>query len=175
MPLGRITRFAPTPAGARRVNVMRAGRAGVKALAPPDDLFADFSREKAAARRAGATAEAAHLAAFRRSRYRARYRRHVLGNPESRAALRALVEEGKRAPVFVMCMCPYRTAGQACHTYLLLELARELAPGLRIAREPKPAPRAGSPRARRPGRSADGRAAGATGRPARPARRRARR
>ena len=44
MGLGRITRFASTPAGSRRVNVMRSGRAGVKALAPPEDLFADFSR-----------------------------------------------------------------------------------------------------------------------------------
>src|SRR5712692_6346874 len=93
MGLGRITRFAPTPADSRRVNVMHAGRAGVKALAPPDDLFADFSREKSEAKRAGASAEAAHAAAFRRTRYRARFREHILSSGDSREALRALVEE----------------------------------------------------------------------------------
>jgi hypothetical protein len=37
-----------------------------------------------------------------------------------------------------MCMCPYRTPGEACHTYLLLELARELDAGLTILPEPPP-------------------------------------
>jgi hypothetical protein len=37
-----------------------------------------------------------------------------------------------------MCMCPYRTRGEACHTYLLLELARELDPALTILPEPRP-------------------------------------
>ena len=126
MGLGRITRFAPTPADSRRVNVMHAGRAGVKALAPPDDLFADFSREKSEAKRAGASAEAAHAAAFRRTRYRARFRRHIVSSADSREALRALVEEAKARDVYLMCMCPYRTPGEACHTYLLLALAREM-------------------------------------------------
>jgi len=151
MGLGRITRFAPTPARSRRMNVMRAGRAGVKALAPPDDLFADFSREKAAAKGKGASAEAAHAVAFRRTRYRARFRRHILGSVESRAALRALVDEAKTGNVYVMCMCPYRTPGNACHTYLLLELARELDPKLRLVPEPRPArpARRSAPPARR--------------------------
>jgi hypothetical protein len=141
MGLGRITRFAKTPAGARRVNAMRAGRAGVKALAPPEDLFADFSRDKQAARRAGASAEDAHASAFRGTRYRDRYRRHMQSDPDARRALRALVEEARDADVFVMCMCPYRTPGEACHTYLLLELARELDPTLRILPEPTPSGR----------------------------------
>jgi hypothetical protein len=141
MGLGRITRFAKTPAGARRVNTMRAGRAGVKALAPPDDLFADFSRHKSAARRAGAPAEAAHTDAFRRTRYRDRFRRHILSDLEATRALRGLVEEAREGDVYVMCMCPYRTPGQACHTYLLLELAREVDPTLRILPEPKPSGR----------------------------------
>jgi hypothetical protein len=139
MGLGRITRFAPTPAGARRVNVMRAGRAGVKALSPPADLFADFSREKSQARRDGGSAEAAHEAAFRRTRYRARFRQHITASADSRQALRALVEESKTADVYVMCMCPYRTPGEACHTYLLLELAREMDPAVRLLPEPPPA------------------------------------
>jgi hypothetical protein len=139
MGLGRITRFAATPAGSRRVNVMRAGRAGVKALAPPADLFADFSRAKTQARRAGAAAEEAHAEAFRRTRYRARFRRHILGSAASRAALSALAEEAKAGDVYVMCMCPYRTPGGACHTYLLLDLAREMDPTVRILPEPRPA------------------------------------
>jgi hypothetical protein len=146
MGLGRITRFAPTPAKSRRVNVMRAGRAGVKPLAPPEDLFADFSREKAAAKHAGASAEAAHATAFRRSRYRTRFRRHIRGSADSRAALRALVDEARAGDVYVMCMCPYRTPGDACHTYLLLELAKELDRKVKLLREPRPA---GAPRSRR--------------------------
>ena len=47
------------------------------------------------------------------------------------AALRRIVEEARSADVYLMCMCPYQTAGGACHTYLLLELARELARGRR--------------------------------------------
>jgi hypothetical protein len=145
MGLGRTTRFAPMPAGGRRVNVMRAGRAGVKALAPPADLFADFSREKSQARRAGASAEAAHAAAFRRTSYRARFREHIQRSPASRQALRAVIEAAKTADVYVMCMCPYRTPGEACHTYLLLELAREMDPAVRILPEPPPSrPRARS-------------------------------
>jgi hypothetical protein len=137
MGLGRITRFAPTPAGARRVNVMRAGRAGLKALAPPTDLFADFRRAKAAARRAGLASDAAHTAAFRLTRYPARFRRHILSSPASRAALRAITREAKAGDVYLMCMCPYRTPGGACHTYLLLALARELDPSVRILPEPR--------------------------------------
>ncbi|PYT13192.1 MAG: hypothetical protein DMF51_11430 [Acidobacteria bacterium] len=106
MGLGRITRFAKTPVGARRVNAMRAGRVGVKALAPPDDLFADFSREKSEAKRAGASAEAAHAAAFDRTRYRERFREHIRSSGDSREALRALVEESKTRDVYLMCMCP---------------------------------------------------------------------
>lgn len=147
MGLGRVTRFAPTPAGARRVNVMRAGRSGVKELAPPPDLFADFQREKAARRGAGADAGAAHLEAFQRVRYRSRYREHVRVDPAARGALDALLENARSGDLYVMCMCPYRTPGEACHTYLLLELAREMAPGLEILPEPPPRPRSG-PRGR---------------------------
>lgn len=152
MGLGRTTRFAPTPAGARRLGVMRAGRAGVKALAPPEDLFADFAREKAAARRAGTAADEAHAAAFRRTGYRDRFRRHIQASADSRTALRALVEEARTRDVYVMCMCPYRTVDEACHTYLLLELAREIDPALRLLPEPRPATparRGGPPRRRR--------------------------
>ena len=138
MGLGRITRFAPTPPGAARLNVMRAGRAGVKALAPPLDLFEDFSREKMAMKKAGGSAEDAHIEAFRRTRYRERFRAHIGGSAESRAALRELVAAAKDRDVYVMCMCPYRTAGEACHTYLLLELARELDGALELLAEPRP-------------------------------------
>lgn len=143
MGLGRITRFAPTPAGGRRVNVMRSGRAGVKALAPPADLFADFGRAKVEARRTGASAAEAHATAFRRTRYRARFRRHILSSLDSREALRTLVEESRARDVYLMCMCPYRTPGQACHTYLLLDLAREMDPAVRIVPEPAPRTPAG--------------------------------
>lgn len=146
MGLGRITRFAPTPAGARRIGVMRAGQAGVKALAPPEDLFADFGREKTDAKRAGASAEEAHAAAFHRTRYRDRFRRHILSGADSRAVLRAVVDEAKTRDVYLMCMCPYRTAGDACHTYLLLELAREMDPAVPILPEPRPAAPAGPKR-----------------------------
>lgn len=138
MGLGRITRFAPTPAGARRVSVMRAGTAGVKELAPAPELLADFLREKKALVKKGMPAEKAHLEAFARSDYRARFVRQFRSEGRSLEALRALVGEARERDVYVMCMCPYKTPGGACHTYLLLELARELDPKLKILAEPKP-------------------------------------
>jgi hypothetical protein len=52
--------------------------------------------------------------------------------------LRTILEEAARGDLYLMCMCPYRTPGEACHTYLLLELARELVPSLEILPEPPP-------------------------------------
>lgn len=138
MGLGRTTRFAPTPAGARRVNVMRAGRAGLKALAPPPDLYADFQREKAALRTRGLDAAHLHGETFRRVRYRDRYVQAIRASGEAMAALRTIVDEARAGDIYLMCMCPYRTPDEACHTYLLLELARELDPDLRILAEPRP-------------------------------------
>jgi len=138
MGMGRITRFAATPAGARRVNVMRAGRAGLKDLAPPPDLYADFQREKTGLRARGGEAGQIHLETFRNVGYRERYLASIRTNPQAMQALRALVEEAQARDVYLMCMCPYRTPGEACHTYLLLELARELDPGLAILHEPRP-------------------------------------
>jgi hypothetical protein len=138
MGLGRTTRFAATPPGARRINVMRAGRAGLKELAPPPDLFADFQREKVALRRPGQDTAGLHAETFRRVRYRERYLRHIRASAESMAALRAIVDEARSGDIYLMCMCSYRTPGEACHTYLLLELARELAPTLEILSEPRP-------------------------------------
>jgi hypothetical protein len=140
MGLGRITRFAPTPAGARRVNVMRAGRAGLKELAPPPDLFADFQREKAALKKRGGEAGQIHLETFRNVHYRERYLAAIRTNPQAMQALRSIAEDARTQDVYLMCMCPYRAPGEACHTYLLLELARELHAGLAIVPEPPPRP-----------------------------------
>jgi hypothetical protein len=138
MGLGRTTRFARTPAGARRVNVMRAGGSGLKALAPPPDLFADFQRVKEDLRKAGLDAGGRHAETFRRVHYRRRYLDAMRASPAGMAALRAIVDAAGSADIYLMCMCPYRTPDEACHTYLLLELARELDPGLPILPEPRP-------------------------------------
>lgn len=115
---------------------MRAGRAGLKALAPPPDLFEDFQHEKAARRR-DADGDP-HAEAFRRVRYAERFRAHVRSSPEARTALRAVVDEARERDVYLMCMCPYRTPEEACHTYLLLELAHALEPSLVLLPEPRP-------------------------------------
>jgi hypothetical protein len=128
---------------------MRAGRAGLKDLAPPLDLFADFQREKAARKAHGDDAALAHAAAFERVRYRDRYLRHVRSDAGAVAALRAVVGDASAADLYLMCMCPYRTPAEACHTYLLLELARELAPALTILPEPEPRRPAAAARHRR--------------------------
>ena len=138
MGLGRTTRFAAAPRGSRRVSVMRAGTAGVKALAPPPDLFEAFRREKAALVKGGLAADRAHAEAYARTRYRQRFLDHMRSSPASMQALRALVTEARERDVFVMCMCPYRAPGEACHTYLLLELAREIDPAVEIVAEPRP-------------------------------------
>jgi hypothetical protein len=138
MGLGRTTRFAAAPPGSRRVSVMRAGTAGVKALAPPPDLFEAFRREKAALMKSGLGADRAHAEAYARTRYRQRFLDHMGSSPASMQALGALVAEARDRDVYVMCMCPYRTPGEACHTYLLLELAQEIDPAVKILAEPRP-------------------------------------
>jgi hypothetical protein len=130
---------------------MRAGRAGLKELAPPPDLFDDFRREKAAGH--------AHLETFRRVRYRERYLRAMRESHEAMRCLRALVDEARSRDLYLMCMCPYRAEGEACHTYLLLELAREIDPRLAILTEPRPRARRSASAARRGPASRSGRAA----------------
>jgi hypothetical protein len=137
MGLGRTTRFAPLPPGARRVSVMRAG--GLRALAPSARLLRAFVAAKRARLAQGLPADAAHAAAHRDTGYRERYLAELRARPAARPALRRLIEDARQHDVYVMCMCPYRTRGRACHTYHLLDLARELAPRLR--RLPEPAPR----------------------------------
>ena len=138
MGLGRTTRFAPAPPGSRRVSVMRSGTAGVKALAPPVDLFEAFRRAKAALVKRGLGAERAHAEAYAHTQYRTRFLAHVRSTASSMQALRALVAEARERDVYVMCMCPYDTPGRACHTYLLLDVAREIDPTLPILPEPRP-------------------------------------
>jgi hypothetical protein len=138
MGLGRTTRFAAAPRGSRRVSVMRAGTGGVKALAPPAELFEAFRREKSKLMKAGLGADRAHAEAYARTGYRQRFLDHVRSSPASMAALRALVSDARERDVYVMCMCPYRTPGEACHTYLLLELAREIDPAVKTLPEPRP-------------------------------------
>lgn len=138
MGLGRTTRFAPLPVGARRVSVMRAGAGGVKALAPSTALLGEFQARKRQLVREGASTEAAHAKAHASMDYRARYLAEIKGRPDGIAALRQLVEEARTRDVYLMCMCPYRTPGRACHTYALLDLAKELDPSVREVPEPAP-------------------------------------
>ena len=136
--LGRTTRFAPLPPGSRRVSVMRAGAGGIKALAPSPELLADFQAKKRALIRVGKTADQAHAEAHSLLGYRERYLAEIKARPEAIPALRQLIAEARTSDVYVMCMCPYRTPGRACHTYALLDLARELEPGLLELPEPIP-------------------------------------
>jgi len=117
---------------------MRAGSAGVKDLAPPVDLFEAFRREKASLTRQGMSAERAHAEAFRRTHYRQRFLSHVRSSASSMQALHRVIADAREHDVYLMCMCPYHTSGDACHTYLLLELARELDPAVTILPEPRP-------------------------------------
>jgi len=117
---------------------MRAGSAGVKALAPPVDLFEAFRREKAALTKQGLTADRAHAEAFRRTRYRERFLSYIRSRASSMQALQRVIADAREHDVYLMCMCPYRTSGDACHTYLLLELARELDRSVTILPEPRP-------------------------------------
>jgi hypothetical protein len=117
---------------------MRAGAGGVKALAPSARLLRDFLARKRALVRTGMTASAAHAAAHRSVHYRTRYHEELRARPAARAALRDLLDEARTRDVYLMCMCPYRTRGRACHTYALLDLARQLDPHVRRLSEPAP-------------------------------------
>lgn len=151
--LGRTTRFAPLPEGARRVSVMRAGTAGIKALAPSPELLADFQAKKHALMHVGKTADAAHAEAHSLLGYRERYLTEIKARPEAMAALRALIQEARERDVYLMCMCRYNTPGRACHTYALLELARELDHGVSELAEPVPKRHAAAGQAPAAGRS----------------------
>jgi uncharacterized protein YeaO (DUF488 family) len=126
------------------VSVMRAGAGGIKVLAPSDELVAEFQARKRALVRAGAAPDAAHSAAHRDMGYRGRYIAELRARPGALPALRQLIAEARTRDVFLMCMCAYRTRGRACHTYALLDLARELDPSVRQL--PEPAPRRPRPR-----------------------------
>jgi len=141
MGLGRTTRFAPLPAGARRISVMRRGAAALAVLAPSEALLADFIAKKRALVETGRDRHAAHAEACRLIDYRARFRQEIRSRPGAMAALRRLVQDAAAGDLYLMCMCPYRTRESACHTYLLLELARELDPTVALLPEPAPRPR----------------------------------
>jgi uncharacterized protein DUF488 len=130
------------------VSVMRAGAAGIKALAPSVELLTEFQERKRALVRAGTAPEAAHRGAHEAMGYRARYLAEIKARPGALAALQALIAEARAGDVYLMCMCPYRTPGRACHTYALLDLARELDPKMREL--PEPVPRKAKPRRARP-------------------------
>jgi Protein of unknown function, DUF488 len=151
MGLGRTTRFAPLPPGAVRVSVMRRGTAGIRDLAPSPKLLAAFESAKAALVKAGVPPARAHVEACRQTDYRARYLAEIRGSGAARRALREVVDWARRQDVFLMCMCPYATPERACHTYLLLDLARELDPKLRLLPEPAPRSHRSAARRRPPG------------------------
>jgi hypothetical protein len=117
---------------------MRGGAGGVKVLAPSAGLLRDFLAAKRAHLRAGLAPAAAHAAAHRTIGYRERYLAELRARPGAMAALRRLAAEARTRDVYLMCMCPYRTRGRACHTYILLDLAARLEPRLRRLREPAP-------------------------------------
>jgi hypothetical protein len=138
MGLGRITRFAKTPPGSRRVGVMRRGSTGIKVLAPSDSLLNDFERRKTSLIDQGVDRTEAHALAADRCDYRHRFRSEIHSRPDALVALRGLIKEARTADLYLMCMCPYDTVDRACHTYLLLDLAREIEPSLVIIDEPRP-------------------------------------
>jgi hypothetical protein len=117
---------------------MRAGTAGIKALAPSPELLADFQAKKRALIRVGKTADQAHAEAHSLLGYRERYLAEIKARPDAMAALRALIGEARERDVYLMCMCRYNTPGRACHTYALLDLARELERNVRELPEPAP-------------------------------------
>ena len=138
MGLGRTTRFAPLPPGASRVSVMRRGAAGLRELAPSAALLAAFESAKAALVAEGLGRHRAHAEACRRIDYRARFLAEIRASPPAMRALRQVVDRARRDDLFLMCMCPFETPERACHTYLLLDLARELDPTLPLLAEPGP-------------------------------------
>jgi len=144
MGLGRTTRFAPLPAGARRVSVMRRGGAGLVVLAPSEGLLAEFLAKKRALVASGQSPDAAHVETSRLIDYRRRFREEIRSSPEAMATLRQVIEDAATGDLYLMCMCPYRTPESACHSYLLLELARELDPRVKLLPEPAPRSRRGS-------------------------------
>ena len=120
------------------MSVMRAGVGGIKALAPSDELLAEFQARKRALVRAGTAPEAAHLTAHQEMGYRERFLHEIKARPDALTALGQLIVEARSVDVYLMCMCPWQTPGRACHTYALLDLAQQLDPRVRELPEPGP-------------------------------------
>ena len=121
------------------MSVMRAGASGIKTLAPSDELLAEFQARKQALVRAGTAPEMAHVAAHQAMGYRGRFLDEIKARPDALAALGQLIVEARAEDVYLMCMCPWQTPGRACHTYALLDLAKEL--DQRVRELPEPIPR----------------------------------
>ena len=105
--------------------------------------------------RVGATADAAHAEAHQRcsaiasaTSPRSEARPEAIGGAPRRSS-----QEARERDVYLMCMCRYRTPGRACHTYALLELARELDHGVSELAEPVPKRHAAAGQAPAAGRS----------------------
>lgn len=127
---------------------MRRSAAGLPELGPSDALLREFDAAKRALVGGGMKPDVAHAAAARRVDYRERFMAEIRASAAAMASLRRVVADAKAGDLYLMCMCPWRTREEACHTYLLLELARELDPALRLLPEPAPRARSGLNRAR---------------------------
>ena len=92
-----------------------------------------------------------------RSTIRARFRKEIRSSPAAVSVLREVIAESKTRDVYLMCMCRYRTRERACHTYLLLDLARGLDRSVRFLAEPVPKSRESDRPRTRTTRGASGR------------------
>ncbi|RJR34462.1 MAG: DUF488 family protein [Desulfobacteraceae bacterium] len=101
-----------------------ARKRGNDEIAPSDDLYRDFDREKKKLEgEYGKGSDQAHNNAFLECDYERRFREGILKNREAMKKLETLAERSRTKDIYMVC---YEGRSKACHRRILLRMAEEL-------------------------------------------------
>jgi len=107
----------------RQQCIFVARKRGNDELAPSDELFHDFDRRKRELEKdLGKGSIEAHNQAFLDCGYESRFRKQIVGSPESLKKLESICLRAKEENLFLVC---YEGYSKACHRRVLLRIAEE--------------------------------------------------
>lgn len=101
-----------------------ARKRGNDEIAPSDDLYRDFDKEKKKLEgEYGKGSDRAHNKAFLECDYERRFREGILKNPEAMKKLESIAASSGTQDIYLVC---YEGRSKACHRRILLRMAEEL-------------------------------------------------